>query len=276
MRNLPSRQQTYQFVANIIDAELQHYGSNLQNAWKAIYAALLWYEPVGGGHSLPHIIDADKLWRPKYKRRGIPDPNPSPWYARATAVNDALALAFGCKPHQVPGYVDKLMRSANYQGMQRQNPLGTGFIGGVAHILRRFGSPNLQHELEVSADTIFPGISLPGRTRVPTIDIVSMKENRVVAITSCKWSLRHDRIGDISTECPAYKQAAYRVSRQRIKYFVITNEFDPARVTKLLEDECVDAAVHVHKRLLTQTCGLDTRLRDLWDLTDYISSSTTW
>jgi len=276
VRHLPSREETYHLVQNIIDAQLQRYGRNLQNAWKAVYAALLWYEPVGSGRSLPHIIDADKLWRPKFKQRGIADPNPSRWYRRASAVNHALAIAFSCKPYEVPEYVDKLMKSRRYRGMQRQNPLGAGFIGAVAHILRRFGDSALRHELEVSANTIFPGIGLPGRTRAPSIDIVSIRKRNVVAITSCKWSLRHDRIGDISTECPAYKQAAYRVGRQKIKYFVITNEFDPARLSKLLDDECIDASVHVHKPLITETCGLNRRLRNLWDFTDYVNSSTTW
>ncbi len=273
---MPTRQETYQLVGTLIDQELQRLGGGLADVWKGIYVALLWYQPVGNGNALPHIIDADKLWRPRFKRANLPDPNPGPWYARAQAVHTYLAQAYGIQPNEVEGHVDRLMTSPDYLGMQRNNALGTGSLGAVVHTLRRFGDANLAHDMEVDATTLFPGINLPGRTTVPAIDIVSRRQGDLVAITSGKWSIRHDRVGDISTECPAYKQGAYRISRQRIKYFVVTNEFDPARLTKLLEDDCVDAVVHIHKPLVTQICRLDQRLNDLQDLTEYILSSSSW
>jgi hypothetical protein len=262
---LDARQRTYRLVEDIIDEGLQRWGEQPQNAWKAIYSALLWYEPVGGGVSLPHIIDSDKL-----------KPQRSVWRQRAQQVNDYLAVAFGCAPHELPKYVDRLMKNPGYQELQRQNPLGAGLIGAIAHVLTKFGDANLKHQKEVIANTLFPNIRIPGRSRTPKIDIASMRGGHLVAITSCKWSLRHDRIGDISVECPAYKQAALNSLGRRIKFFVVTNEFDPSRLVRVLANECIDAVVHIHKPLVTQVLGLDDRLQGLWDLTDYIRSSREW
>lgn len=262
---MDARQRTYRLVEDIIDEGLQRWGEQPQNAWKAIYSALLWYEPVGGGVSLPHIIDSDKL-----------KPQRSVWRQRAQQVNDYLAVAFGCAPHELPKYVDRLMKNPGYQELQRQNPLGAGLIGAIAHVLTKFGDANLKHQKEVIANTLFPNIRIPGRSRTPKIDIASMRGGHLVAITSCKWSLRHDRIGDISVECPAYKQAALNSLGRRIKFFVVTNEFDPSRLVRVLANECIDAVVHIHKPLVTQVLGLDDRLQGLWDLTDYIRSSREW
>jgi len=262
---LKTRQRTYRLVGDIIDKELQRWGEQPQNAWKAIYSALLWYEPVGGGVSLPHIIDSDKL-----------RPQDSVWRQRAQQVNNYLATAFGCTSHELPKHVDKLMENPDYRGLQRQNPLGAGLIGALAHVLTKFGDTTLKHQKEVIANTLFPNIRIPGRSRTAKIDIASMRGDYLVAITSCKWSLRHDRIGDISVECPAYKQAALDSLGRRIKFFVVTNEFDPSRLLKVLANECIDAVVHIHKPLVTQVSGLDNRLQGLWDLTDYIHSTREW
>ena len=164
------------------------------------------------------------------------------------------------------------MKHKDLKGLQRQNPLGIAFAGLIRHILHKFGNSSLSYDLEVNDNDIFPGITFPGRSTTPAMDIyVSDDQGLPKAIISVKWSVRHDRINDLTNECPVYKAAAQRQSRIKLSYFVVTNEFDPARLTKLLQDTCFDAVVHVHKPAVTEVCGLDGRLSNLKDLTDFVN-----
>jgi len=257
-----------------------HYpqGLTASSVWLGIYQTLLWYEPVNWGKytSLPHIIDADKL-RPSAGRRkkAKPSARPSAWQKRAEALENYLAQQLGCPVHEVVNHVDRLMRDPNYEGLQRQNPLGTAFVAIVKYILESFGSPTMKYQMEVDANTIFPGIKIPGRSKTPSIDILTFKNERPRAIISAKWSLRHDRINDITNECPAYKSAAMW-TRSQLDYYVITNEYDPARLNKMLSDTCINGVAHVHKQAVITVCGLDGRLDPLLDLSDLIQQTHAW
>lgn len=267
--------QAGQLAINLFQDAVYPQGLNVQTAWLGLYQVLLWYEPIGFGgiSALPHIIDADKLRPPPARvgaRRSV-----LPWQQRAQAVEQYLAQQLGCQATQVQNQIDQLMRHQIYRGVQRQNPLGIAFPTLIRHILQTQGNSALRYELEVPARSIFPGVVVPGRSPNPKIDIVVENEGRLRAIISCKWSLRHDRLNDISNECPAYKQAA-SWTRTQIDYLVVTNEFDPARLHKLLSDPCVDALVHVHKPLVTSVCGLDSRLVQMLDLVDLFARSHTW
>jgi hypothetical protein len=63
------------------------------------------------------------------------------------------------------------------------------------------------------------------------------------------------------------------INRITLRYYVVTNEFSPARLTKIISDPCVDKVVHVHKPLLTEVLALDGRLDELTDLTEFINES---
>jgi hypothetical protein len=113
------------------------------------------------------------------------------------------------------------------------------------------------------------------RTGEPFIDILVRKDGRNIGIISTKWSIRHDRINDLTSECRAYKNAAAWTDT-KIFYYVATNEFDPARTDKLIQDKCIDGVVHVHKPLVTEVCGLDGRLAGLLDLSELIRLTLSW
>lgn len=153
--------------------------------------------------------------------------------------------------------------------------MGSAFAGLVKLVLEFFGSPSIAYELEVKGDEAFPGVQLPTRTGEPYIDILVRKAGRNIGIISTKWSIRHDRINDLTSECRAYKGAA-RFTDAKIFYYVATNEFDPARTEKLLMDKCIDGVVHVHKPLVTDVCGLNRRLNELLDLSELIQHSQKW
>lgn len=251
-------------------------GYSSQWAWLGIHQVLMWYEPVmaGGIVGLPHIIDADKL-RPPVSRVASSQ-KVSPWQQRAIAVEKYLSQKLGCPPSEVESHLDQLMQHPSYQGVQRQNPLGAAFVALVAHSLQVWGNSALQYQQEIPARSLFPGIVVQGRSANPKIDIAVQRQGQLKAILSCKWSLRHDRLNDMLNECPAYKHAAYVQTRAQIDYIVVTNEFDPARLHKVLDDQCVDALVHVHKPAVTEVCGLNARLSQMLDLTDLIARTHSW
>lgn len=236
----------------------------------------MWYEDVHDAQFdfLPHVIDADKL-RPSKRRSATDSSKPSAWQMRAKKVEEYLAQELSCRPTEVKNCADQLMKLPDYSLLQRQNPLGIAFSAMVAHVLREFGNPNISYEVEVKAEAVFPGISMPGRSASPSIDILALSGNRPAAVISSKWSLRHDRINDITNECPIYEAAAMR-SRNPLKFYVVTNEIDPSRLNRILSDDCIDGLAHVHKKAPTEVCGLDGRLEGLMDLCDLVSETNAW
>jgi len=247
-------------------------------AWLGIYQALLWHEPVNalGFTDLPHIIDADKL---RATGRQVWTKT-KPWQTRAQAVKEYLAKELAVSPDEVPALTDGLMKLPAYEGMQRQNSLGMAFAGLVKHLLEKFGSGTITYEIEVDAVRVFPGITFPGRSDAPRIDLLARCDGIPRAIISAKWSVRHDRLSDITNEGPVYKAAYQRIFRQErnseLLYYVVTNEYDPGRLTKMLDDTSVDNVVHVHKPAVVDVCGLNGRLSELVDLSDFIKGTRTW
>ncbi|MGI0013595.1 MAG: hypothetical protein ACREBU_09165 [Nitrososphaera sp.] len=278
---MPTREQTVADAVQIFESAKYPSGLDATTAWLGVYQTLLWYEPVSWltFNSLPHIIDADKL-RPASPARKRTWSSPSIWQKRAEAIDLYLAAKLECSLPEVPGKTDLLMKHPEYEGMQRQNTLGIAFAGLIKCILEKFGFVELAYETEVEATTIFPGITFPGRSGTPRMDVLVKYNNIPLAIISAKWSVRHDRLSDITNECPVYKAAYQRIYRQAqrnyLLYFVVTNEYDPARLNKMLDDSCVDGVVHVHKAAVIEVCGLNGRLERLIDLADFTNGTYSW
>lgn len=278
---MPSREQTIADAIQIFENADYPSGLSPTTAWLGVYQALLWYERVNwsGFTELPHIIDADKL-RPASPAKKRTWKKPNAWQQRAQAVGEYLAQQLGCPIDSVPHKTDLLMKQPDYKGMQRQNTLGIAFAGVVKQALEKFGPAALSYETEVEASTIFPGITFPGRSGTPRIDLLAKQSGIPRAVISTKWSVRHDRLSDITNECPVYKAAYERIYRQarraRFLYYVATNEYDPARLNKILDDSCIDGVVHVHKTAVVEVCKLDGRLSRLLDLADFIMATSSW
>ena len=249
----------------------------MQTAWLGVYQTLLWYEPVGccGYAALPHIIDANCL-RPPSGRLAWTKPNA--WQRNAARVEMYLAQELACGPSAVRRLVGQLYSLPGYQGVQYNNLVGLAFPALVAHILKTMGNPDVAYLLEEDARNVYPGIEFPGRSGTPRVDILVSRDGIPRAVISAKWSVRHDRVSDITNECPVYKAAHSRVHRGRwpLHYCVITNEFSPARLAKMLGDSCLDALVHVRRELVTEVCGFDGRLNGLVDLADLVAGSADW
>lgn len=248
------------------------------SAWLGVYQVLLWYEKIGvkGISSLPHLIDSDKLRPSASRKRKRGSSKFSAWQKRAKSLEAYLAQQLNCSPNEVESHMNGLFKLPVYRKLQRQNPLGIVFPVLVRFILEKFGNPAIKYELEIDATKLFPGITMPGRSRTPSIDILATKSDNPLAIISAKWSIRHDRIGDLTSECPEYKAAAIRRRLSPFYYFVVTNEFDPARLGKVLHDSCIDGLIHVHKPAVQTICELNGRLDTMLDLTDLILRTKQW
>jgi hypothetical protein len=239
---MPSRQE-YADVARQI---LAPYLGDVSSVWRGLYCLLMWFEG-----DVPHIIDADKLAR-------------GAWRARAEAVQAALAHELGCAQSDVGDKVDRLLKSPIFvKRPQRQNPLGIGFVVSLLIALERFSSPDY-HFLpeEAIGKVVFRGIREAPRAAP---DMVVVKNDVEVEVVSSKWSLRHDRLKDLKDECNYFKTLM-----GSLKFYAVTNEFDPARLSKVLEDYRIDGLFHVNRRLVVDVAQVDGRLERLADLSDLL------
>jgi hypothetical protein len=272
---MPTRSDTINLAAEAFENSIYPDGLSSQTAWLGFYQTLLWYQPVNhwGFDALPHIIDADKFRLPK-KRTVEKEGKPPQWIIRAAAVHQYLATELRCELNEVALHFDRLMSSSSFEGLQRQNTLGIAFAGLVKYALEKFSHSEAKFETEKLAKIVFPGLPLSGRSQNPAIDVFATKNDVPIAIISTKWSLRHDRLNDLTSEAPEYKAAFNRIYRQRgradLKCFVVTNEFDPARLSKLIDDSGIDSVVHVRKRAIIEICKMNGRLSELVDLGDFL------
>jgi hypothetical protein len=87
-------------------------------------------------------------------------------------------------------------------------------------------------------------------------------------------------MNDITNECPVYKAAYERIYRQvrreRIAYYIITNEYSRRCLKKMLTGSWIDGVVHVHKATVVDVCQLDGQLTNLVDLVDFINAASQW
>jgi len=240
---MPTRAQ-YEGVAREV---LSPHLTNPSSAWRGFYELLLWYE-----HGVPHIIDGDKLVG------GI-------WRARAQAVQKAVAAELGCTARDLRKRVDLLLSNTLFsKPPQRQNPLGIGFVAALRVTLEAFSSSDyLFLPEEAIGKSVFRGIREAPRSAP---DIVVVKGEREIGVISAKWSIRHDRLKDLKDECNYFKTLM-----GSLKFYVATNEFDPARLNKLLEDYRIDGVFHVNRRLVVDVAKVDGRLERLRDLSELLS-----
>jgi hypothetical protein len=239
---MPTRQE----YAEVVRQALAPHLVDATTVWRGVYQLLMWFH-----QDVPHIMDGDKLAR-------------GAWRRRAEAVKVAIAAEFGCDPSEVVNKVDLLVKSPIFaKRPQRQNPLGIGFVASLFTALEHFSSQEYRFfPEEAIGDAVFRGIREAPRSAP---DIVAVKNEVEVAVLSAKWSLRHDRLKDLKDECNYFKTLM-----GSLKFYAVTNEFDPARLNKVLEDYRIDGLFHVNRRLVVDVAQVDSRLQRLADLSDLL------
>lgn len=237
---MPSRAEIYEFVRRQLDNWIR----TSDDIWVAIYRLLLDY-----AHGVPRITDANRL------RRGI-------WRERAKMVESALATAMQCRTEDVKSHLDVFMSQLYPSGTQRMNPVGIAFACAIVYLIHRFapGRYDLKMEAQIGVD-VFP--RLRGFRR-KSVDIVAFRQGQLFAVVSSKWGIRHDRVRDPQEEADRYKREV-----PTLRFFVVTNEFDSARLRKVLTYPTIDGVFHVKHDLVSHVYGgLPGGLANLKDLTD--------
>jgi hypothetical protein len=237
---MPTREEIMALVQRLL-SEWIHVPADI---WVALYRLLLDYE-----HDVPRITDSNRL------RDGT-------WLQRARIIQDELAKALSCSPNDVAHHLDQFMRQAYTPGTQRMNPVGIAFACAVVYLIQRFGRGRYDWKMEARIGVdVFPQLT---RFRRQSVDIVAFQHGRPYAIVSSKWGIRHDRIRDPQEEADTYKQ-----QEPSLKFFVTTNEYDSARLQKILEYPTIDGVFHIHRDLVWRVYGGQAEvLADLKDLTE--------
>lgn len=240
---MPTREEILAFVTQLFDQWVH----TADNIWLALYRLLLDY-----AHGVPRITDSNRL------KVGI-------WRNRAKQIEAALAAAMTCETRQVAKNLDIFMRQLYSAGTQRMNPVGIAFACAVVYLLQRFavGSYGLKMEAKIGVD-VFP--KLTGFRR-KSVDIVAFHQGDLFAVISSKWGIRHDRVRDPQEEADTYKREI-----PSLKFYVVTNEFDSARLQKVLTYPTIDGVFHVRRDLVWQVYGgMTQELANLKDLTELLA-----
>ncbi|MCH9728730.1 MAG: hypothetical protein K0U84_03435 [Actinomycetia bacterium] len=205
-------------------------GLTPETAWLGIYQLLWWYE-----HGVLHVREANDLKKPI-------------WRERAAGLETYIADQIDVDPSLLRHHVDLMMRLPRWEGMQRNNPVGNGLRILFSELCQRFANPAFSYPEEQDANNWFPGITMPGRSKKPKVDVAAIRKKggRPKAVLSCKWSIRHDRISDPTNECVQYKSAAVQQQVMDLDYYVLTNEMSVSRLDKVINQPCVDGLIHVH------------------------------
>lgn len=120
-------------------------------------------------------------------------------------------------------------------GKKRMNALGEGFEDLVTILLQRVsGIPKIHLHTRTGVSKL-PGFSkgafrAPGQrsNREPSPDIAITEESVTRLITTAKWSLRQDRLNQFASEFQSFQNR--KVQSTELRYALITNEFDLARL----------------------------------------------
>jgi len=237
---MPTREEIMAFVCQLLDRWI----STADDIWVAFYRLLLDY-----AHGVPRITDSNRL------KRGI-------WCERAEHVERVLAAAMHCETREVANNLNVFMRRLYPTGTQRMNPIGIAFARAMVHLIQRFavGSYEWKMEAKIGVD-VFPNLT---DFRRRSVDILALRRGSPFAVISSKWGIRHDRVRDPQEEADTYKREV-----PSLKFFMVTNEFDSARLQKLLTYPAIDGVFHIRRDLVWQVYGgMTDELANLKDLTE--------
>jgi hypothetical protein len=120
-------------------------------------------------------------------------------------------------------------------GKKRMNALGEGFEDLLTILLQRVSRIPRMHLHTRAGVSKLPGFSkgafrAPGQrsNREPSPDIAITEESVTRLITTAKWSLRQDRETQFASEFQSFQSR--KVQSTELRYALITNEFDLARL----------------------------------------------
>lgn len=164
--------------------------------------------------------------------------------------------------------IDQRAKTFFTLGNKRQNVLGEGFEDLLTLLLQRIANVPAERIRVRTNVADLPGFrkaapvpGLRGRTeRLPKPDIAIVDEAHTYAIVTAKRSMRQDREMQFAREYSAYSRM--KVQNQDIEFFLVTNEFDVARLDNVARSQpgnvggyLFHTIYHVNAELLRETQG---------------------
>jgi hypothetical protein len=209
---------------------------------------------------------------------------PNRTLTRGEELTSYLAREVGVTRDLLCSEIGKYWQHRAIRKLQYHNLVGHGFRSIVVEILTRFGAPGIRYEEEVKASDLFPGHTFPTRSRKAKCDIVAWKGQTLVAIVTTRWRFRTDR-PDAPDEAMAYVPAARR-GNPAFRFYVVTGEFDPSRLGKLLAhappasaNPSIASVIHFNPALIVRGLGLSGdggEMNHLRDLAHLVAETHTW
>lgn len=192
-----------------------------------------------------------------------------------------LAAQFGVPGERICDEIGVYWRLREIRNMQPNNLLGNSFRSLCVAYLERFGNPKISYEEELSPHAEFVGHQLQGASPRAKIDIVARRGKLPVALMSCKWRYRHDRVEFIE-EFMRYLTPARRLN-SNMEFYAITGEFSPARLHKALEASQpasahgpMSAVVHFAPQIVREALEINGRTAYLQGLPYLADASYKW
>jgi len=249
---------------------------NLDQAWLTVSELLMTCEIWAAGRWLPLCSQPVLRESNDYKKNQAGDPNKA--LKESMLIGDYIAEKLGVPRGELCSHMGGFLKGL---AIQPNNPRGHAFRSLIAETLSIYGDTDLTVREEVDPHPLYPGFTFALRSASPRIDIVVLRNQRIVALCSTRWSYRHDRV-DMLEEATNYMAAARR-ENPHCKFFGITAELNPARLKKVVKqtsslqrNAAMERLIHLHKPLATTVIGHNGVLEHLLDLVEWSRDSVNW
>jgi hypothetical protein len=246
-----------------------------EDAWKAISILLLTCKIWRGGWKKFYDV---VVYRESNDFRTGRDGRHNSCLRKAEQMTQVLARHLAVERKDICSTIGRFWARKELRGVQPNNPVGHAFRTILVEYLTLFGDEKLTYEEEVDPYELFPGGDFRGRSKEPKIDIVAFNDNVPVALISCRWRYRHDRV-DIIDEAQNYVPIARR-QYPGCRFYACVGEFAASRLEKILKNSgpnernpLIDACVHFAPVLLTEGLGENGRLEKIKGL-DWLAEET--
>lgn len=159
---------------------------------------------------------------------------------------------------QVSELSNELLARARYYfkvGQKRQNVLGAGFEDVLGLLIKKLTTvPTASAFFNKKAD-LLPGFGRrTKRERIEAPDLAIVVRGETKLLASFKWSLRHDRLKQLTDELDCYVDLCQQ--RTFPRYVLVTNEYDPGRLIIANQQERkkrrLDCIYHLRPELLRE------------------------
>lgn len=194
-------------------------------------------------HRAAKVAATAEKQRQPYEAKNFPKPGEDP--ELVSIVREVLGGCISKEPSPEKWQL-LVQRIRQYLSLEnkRKNLVGEGFEDVLSHVIQRTCRfPSLEVHTRRLLHEI-PGFNRARRGEKPNkVDIAVIRPNMRTLVTA-KWSVRADREKQFPAEFSEYVTA--ESDGKPFEYVFVTNEFDPARLTRACDKLAVNAPMFTH------------------------------